>query len=120
SGRAGGAGAGAPHAYRIESAGEVAEGEFTTAPPPGATRPLTLAWSGDLGGAGRCRTPGAGYPIFRAMAERRPEVFLFVGDTVYAHPRCGGPGDRPGPPLPAADPPRLPRTHPPTPADPTR
>src|SRR5262245_59287775 len=84
------------HTYRIEAAGEAAEGEFTTAPPPGAVRPLTLAWSGDLGGAGRCRIPGSGYPIFRAMAERRPEIFLFVGDTVYADQRCGVPENVPG------------------------
>jgi alkaline phosphatase D len=84
------------HAYRVEAAGEAVEGEFVTAPEAGATRPLTLVWSGDLGGGGRCRSPGSGYPIFRAMAERRPDVFFFVGDTIYADHRCGGPANVPG------------------------
>jgi len=91
------------HAYRVEAAGEVADGEFVTAPEASATRPLTLVWSGDLGGAGRCRSPGSGYPIFRAMAERRPDVFLFVGDTIYADHRCGGPENVPGANFRAAD-----------------
>jgi alkaline phosphatase D len=91
------------HAYRVETAGEAVEGEFVTAPEAGAIRPLTLLWSGDLGGGGRCRSPGSGYPIFRAMAERQPDVFLFVGDTIYADHRCGRPENVPGADFRAAD-----------------
>ncbi len=83
--------AAARHAYRVAFGPETVNGEFVTAPEPGAARPLTLVWSGDLGGASRCRSPVSGYPIFRSMAGRRPDLFLFVGDTIYADHRCAVP-----------------------------
>ncbi len=76
------------HAYRVTAGGQIVEGEFLTAPEPRAARPLALVWSGDLGGGGRCRSVASGYPIFRTMAARRPDLFLFVGDTIYADQRC--------------------------------
>jgi len=91
------------HAYRVAFGREAVDGEFVTAPEPGATRPLTLVWSGDLGGAGRCRSPASGYPIFRAMAGRRPDLFLFVGDTIYADHRCPVPENLAGADFRAAD-----------------
>jgi alkaline phosphatase D len=80
-----------PYRYRVRWQAEIVEGDFVTAPAPGVTAPVTLLWSGDLGGGGRCRPPGAGYPIFRAMAARRADLFVFVGDTVYADQRCPAP-----------------------------
>jgi alkaline phosphatase D len=87
---------GTRHTYRVAAAGESVAGEFVTAPEPAETRPLRLVWSGDLGGAGRCRIPGTGYRIFEAMASRRPDVFVFAGDTVYADHRCPVPENVPG------------------------
>jgi alkaline phosphatase D len=87
---------GTRHNYRVATAGESVAGQFVTAPDPGATRPLSLLWSGDLGGAGRCRAPGTGYRIFEAMARRRPDLFVFAGDTVYADHRCPVPENVPG------------------------
>jgi alkaline phosphatase D len=84
------------HEYRVTWSGESVEGAFGTAPGPKAAAPVRIAWSGDLGGAGRCRLPGAGYPIFGAMARRRPDLFLFVGDTIYADHRCRTPENLPG------------------------
>ena len=82
---------GTRYAYRVRWQSEVIDGEFVTAPEPGTAAAVTLLWSGDLGGGGRCRTPGTGYPIFRAMAARRPDLFVFVGDTVYADQPCPAP-----------------------------
>jgi alkaline phosphatase D len=87
---------GTRHTYRVATAAESVAGEFVTAPEPGGRRPLSLVWSGDLGGAGRCRAPATGYRIFEAMARRRPDLFVFAGDTVYADHRCPAPDNEPG------------------------
>jgi len=76
------------HAYRVRWRGAEVEGEFLTAPRPETSGAVTVVWSGDLGSAGHCRPPAAEYAIFRAMAARRPDLFLFVGDTIYADRRC--------------------------------
>ena len=46
--------------------------------------PVTFAWSGDLGGQGRCRRGVAGYPIFDVMRAQQLDFFLFLGDTMYS------------------------------------
>lgn len=81
---------GSRYAYAVEGDGARVSGTFTTAPAGQAAQPVRLQWSGDLGGAGYCRHVEDGYPIFRAMARRAPDLFLFVGDTIYADQRCGG------------------------------
>jgi alkaline phosphatase D len=48
-----------------------------------------LLWSGDLGANNYCRDVEDGYAIFRAMARHRADLFLFVGDTIYADQPCG-------------------------------
>ncbi len=69
-------------------------GTFVTAPAPEEEGPVTFLWSGDLGGQGFCRQPE--YHIFRTMARRRPDFFLFVGDTIYADKPCPHPPNIPG------------------------
>jgi alkaline phosphatase D len=91
------------HAYRVQWRDVRVEGGFPTAPAPGTAGPLRLAWGGDLGGGGRCRPPEGGYAVFRAMAARRPDLFLFVGDTIYADHRCRVPENQPGADFRAAD-----------------
>ena len=76
------------HRYRVTQDGQRAEGEFTTAPPPDHPAGVTFLWSGDLGGGGFCRSLAEGYRIFRAMARRPADFFLFVGDTMYADVAC--------------------------------
>jgi alkaline phosphatase D len=75
------------HHYRLHGANGTATGEFVTAPMAEDPVPVRLAWSGDLGARGHCRTPG-GWPVFDAITERRPDVFIFAGDTIYADHRC--------------------------------
>jgi alkaline phosphatase D len=77
------------HRYRILTGdGRTAEGEFVTAPAPDEAAPVRLLWSGDLGARRHCAERP--YGVFTAMARRRPDLFLFVGDTVYADHRCPG------------------------------
>jgi alkaline phosphatase D len=82
--------------YRLRTNSEIIEGGFVTAPADREARPVVFAWSGDLGGGRQCRRVGSGYPIFRALASRRLDFFLFLGDTVYADHRCAGPDVVPG------------------------
>jgi alkaline phosphatase D len=76
--------------YRLSRGTETVDGRFVTAPGDPEARAVVFTWSGDLGGGKQCRRTGSGYPVFRAMASRRPDFFLFVGDTVYADHRCAG------------------------------
>lgn len=84
------------YTYRVAAAGATNDGEFATAPGPEDRVPVRLLWGGDLGSARNCRRVADGYPIFRAMARRNPDFFLFVGDTVYADHSCSGPEFVPG------------------------
>lgn len=73
-----------------------ARGEFTTLPDAMSHTPVTFAWSGDLGGQGRCRRGDAGYPIFDVMRAQQLSFFLFLGDTVYTDGLCPSPPNEPG------------------------
>ncbi len=73
-----------------------AQGEFTTLPDTNSHLPVTIAWSGDLGGQGRCRRGAAGYPIFDVMRAQQLDFFLFLGDTVYSDNVCPSPPNEPG------------------------
>ena len=84
------------YAYRVHGGGVAADGEFLTAAKPDDPARVRFVWSGDLGGGKLCRRTDSGYKIFRAMAASRPDFFLFVGDTIYADHRCGGPDVVPG------------------------
>jgi alkaline phosphatase D len=84
--------------YEVTAGAERVTGTFTTAPAGDADQEVRVQWSGDLGGGGYCRDGEDGYPIFRAMARRAPDLFLFVGDTIYADQRCGAVPHVPEPP----------------------
>jgi alkaline phosphatase D len=43
-------------------------------------------WSGDVGARGHCGARP--YEVFEALRDRHPDLFLFVGDTVYADRPC--------------------------------
>lgn len=75
------------YVYRVEC-GSGAWGSFRTAPAPTSAAPLRIAWSGDLGGQNVCRDAGDGYGVFARLAATRPDLFLGVGDMVYADDRC--------------------------------
>ncbi|MBI2526947.1 MAG: alkaline phosphatase D family protein [Candidatus Rokubacteria bacterium] len=87
---------GARQRYTVEQGARRVDGEFVTAPAPSAAAPVTFAWSGDLGSRTACRHVTEGYPIFRALAGRSLDFFIFVGDTIYADHVCEGPDRVPG------------------------
>jgi len=70
------------------------QGRFRTAPQSDAGEAITLLWSADLGGQGRCRRPE--YEIFRAMAAVPADLFLLLGDSIYADGVCPSPPNEPG------------------------
>lgn len=72
------------------------QGEFTTLPDATSHVPVTFAWSGDLGGQGRCRHGAAGYPIFDMLRAQPLDFFLFLGDTIYGDDLCPSPPNEPG------------------------
>ncbi len=72
------------------------QGEFTTLPDVKSHAPVTFAWSGDLGGQGRCRRGAAGYPIFDVLRAQPLDFFLFLGDTIYGDDLCPSPPNEPG------------------------
>jgi alkaline phosphatase D len=87
---------GTRHRYQVTQGSERVEGAFTTAPRPDEPARVTFLWSGDLGGAGRCRPVGGEYAIFRAMLRQAGDFFVFAGDTIYADVACNRPETIPG------------------------
>ncbi|WP_434448927.1 alkaline phosphatase D family protein [Lentzea sp. E54] len=58
-------------------------GSFTTAPL--GRGEVRFVWSGDVAGQGWGINPDiGGMPIFKAMADRRPDFFIHSGDSVYS------------------------------------
>ncbi len=78
------------------SARLAAMGEFTTLPDDKTSVAVTFAWSGDLGGQGRCRQGVGGYPIFDVIHRQQVDFFLFLGDTIYSDNPCPSPPNEPG------------------------
>ncbi len=96
-----------PYRYHVTIAGEdqspkafsgklAAKGEFITPPDDKTSTAVTFAWSGDLGGQGRCRQGMGGYPIFDVIHRQDPDFFLFLGDTIYSDHICLSPPNEPG------------------------
>lgn len=69
-----------------------ARGSFRTPPRPTEARPLTFAWSGDLGGQNVCRDAVQGYPIFKHIPGAELDFFLALGDMIYADDPCHAKG----------------------------
>jgi alkaline phosphatase D len=74
-----------------EAAEPSKEGTFRTAPLATEHSQVTLLWSADLGGQGRCRAGQEEYPIFDRMRSLRADAMLFLGDTVYGDEICIAP-----------------------------
>ena len=84
------------YVYEAEHGRDRIAGTFRTAPAPAADAPARILWSGDLGGANHCRDIEDGYTIFDTMMRRRADLFLFLGDTIYADQMCGTRPHAPG------------------------
>jgi len=79
----------APHTryyyrFRVERGGVSESGTFVTAPPAEAAADLRLAFSGDADGTHVGGAPVYPHEVFRAAAGERPDLFVFLGDTIYS------------------------------------
>jgi alkaline phosphatase D len=64
------------------------EGRFAVPPQAGDARPVTFAFSGDLGGQNVCRDRDRGYPIFERLEKLELGFFIGLGDMIYADNPC--------------------------------
>jgi alkaline phosphatase D len=68
--------------------GNAREGRFTTAPRASEAAPVSIAWTGDFAGQNVCRDAREGFPIFAAIAAEEPQLFVGLGDMIYADDKC--------------------------------
>lgn len=92
---------------QLGTEGEPVFGHFRTAPAPDDAVPVRIAFGGDLGGQNACRGLDDGYPILGVVARSEPDLFVALGDMIYADGHClargaVAPRQVPGPP-PALD-----------------
>jgi alkaline phosphatase D len=81
--------------YRIllgRSRRMAAHGRFQTAPRRAAAAPVRLAFGGDLAGQNVCRDAREGFPITNTIREWNPDIFVGLGDMVYADDSCTATG----------------------------
>jgi alkaline phosphatase D len=75
--------------YRVRfDRGPAATGVFHTAPAPEHAAPLRLDFGGDVAGQDVCRDSVEGFPILKTVRARRPDVFMGLGDMIYADDVC--------------------------------
>lgn len=84
-------------ADRIERPAErpatgVVTGTVRTAPAADQARPVRLGWGGDLAGQNVCRDQKRGFAIFEHMPADRFDLFIALGDMIYADNPCDTPG----------------------------
>jgi alkaline phosphatase D len=89
--------------YRVGSE----RGSFTTAPAADDADSVRLVFGGDVAGQNVCRDTREGFPIMETIRVLRPDVFVGLGDMIYADNGCNpvglyGNAQVPGP-GPAAD-----------------
>ncbi len=85
-----------------------ARGRLRTAPKRSDAAAVKLAFGGDVGGQNVCRDASTGYRIFRTLQEQKPDLFVGLGDMIYADNPCKAEGrygnaQLAGPIAPAAD-----------------
>jgi alkaline phosphatase D len=70
--------------YRVGSE----RGSFETAPAADDAEEVRLAFGGDVAGQNVCRDAGEGFPIMETIRDLRPDVFVGLGDMIYADNAC--------------------------------
>ena len=68
--------------------GPAVTGTFRTAPAPDHAARFRLDFGGDLAGQNVCRDSVEGFPILDTVRARRPDVFMGLGDMIYADNAC--------------------------------
>ena len=67
-------------------------GSFETAPKAGDAERIRLAFGGDVAGQNVCRDANEGFPIMDTIRRSRPDLFVGLGDMIYADNACNTPG----------------------------
>jgi alkaline phosphatase D len=70
--------------YRVGSV----RGSFETAPEVDAAAGLRLVFGGDVSGQNVCRDAREGFPILETIRGLHPDVFVGLGDMIYADNAC--------------------------------
>jgi len=77
------------YSYRVRfGPGRYSRGSFTTPPDEADAAAVRLAFGGDVAGQNVCRDTGEGFPILRTIRRWRPDVFVGLGDMIYADNAC--------------------------------
>jgi alkaline phosphatase D len=81
---------GRSYSYRVRFApGARSErGSFKTAPARSKAAPVRLAFGGDVAGQNVCRDATEGFPILDTVHAWRPDLFIGLGDMIYADNAC--------------------------------
>ena len=75
--------------YRVRfDNGPVVTGAFRTAPAASERAPVKLAFGGDVAGQNVCRDVAEGFPIADTIRQWAPDVFVGLGDMIYADNAC--------------------------------
>jgi alkaline phosphatase D len=77
---------------RFEPGGLRAYGSFTTPPAETKAASVRLAFGGDVAGQNVCRDAAEGFPILNTIRAWRPDVFVGLGDMIYADNACAATG----------------------------
>lgn len=78
------------YSYRVQfnPGGHTARGSFTTPPGESEAASVRLAFGGDLKGQNVCRDANEGFPILDTIRAWHPDVFVGLGDMIYADNAC--------------------------------
>jgi alkaline phosphatase D len=77
---------------RLGRGGPSARGSFRTPPRETKAAPVRLAFGGDVAGQNVCRDAVEGFPIMETIHDWRPDVFVGLGDMIYADNACDATG----------------------------
>lgn len=68
--------------------GSTENGRFHTAPRGDDAQAVTLTWAGDIAGQNVCRDIEHGFPGFTALNQFDLDLFIGLGDLIYADDVC--------------------------------
>jgi alkaline phosphatase D len=85
---------GRDYSYRVRFGPGVraARGSFKTPPAESTAAPVRLAFGGDVAGQNVCRDALEGFPILDTIHAWRPDLFVGLGDMIYADNACTSTG----------------------------
>jgi alkaline phosphatase D len=77
---------------RFERGRRAERGSFRTPPVETKAASVRLAFGGDVAGQNVCRDAAEGFPIMETIRAWRPDVFVGLGDMIYADNACAATG----------------------------